>query len=140
MKQPFIRIFLAVAILVVSSPVLAKENKDTLELLELFGDVFQKVREEYVEEPSDEELIEAAINGMLTDLDPHSSYLNKKDFQEMQVQTKGEFGGLGIEVTMDKGSVHATNLPLSQADSLFREAEYRLLFRPLFYRCSQAYR
>ncbi|NDF12761.1 MAG: S41 family peptidase [Proteobacteria bacterium] len=81
------------------------EDKETLKMLDLFGDVFQKVREEYVEKPNDKELIEAAINGMLTHLDPHSSYLDKKEFQEMQVQTKGEFGGLGIEVTMEKGLV-----------------------------------
>lgn len=78
---------------------------DTYELLNLFGEVFERVREDYVEEVSDQKLIEAAINGMLTDLDPHSSFMNSKSFQEMQVQTKGEFGGLGIEVTMENGLV-----------------------------------
>ena len=83
-----------------------QDNKaDTYRLLELFGDAFERVRADYVEKVSDEELIEAAIEGMLTHLDPHSAYLNKKSFKEMQVQTKGEFGGLGIEVTMDKGFV-----------------------------------
>ncbi|MGE4220709.1 MAG: S41 family peptidase [Alphaproteobacteria bacterium] len=83
-----------------------QENKaETYRLLELFGDAFERVRADYVEKVSDEELIEAAIEGMLTHLDPHSAYLNKKSFKEMQVQTKGEFGGLGIEVTMDKGFV-----------------------------------
>ncbi len=96
----------AVGILLLSLVMPARaENADTLRLLDLFGDVFQEVREEYVEEPSDAELIEAAINGMLTHLDPHSSYLNEEAFKEMRVQTKGEFGGLGIEVTMEKGVV-----------------------------------
>ena len=74
-------------------------------MLELFGDVFERVRSDYVEEVSDEELIEAAVRGMLTDLDPHSAFLNRKHFRDMQVQTKGEFGGLGIEVTMEGGYV-----------------------------------
>jgi len=80
-------------------------NSDTYEQLRLFGDVFEKVRADYVEEVTDEQLVENAINGMLAQLDPHSSYLNAKDFEEMQVQTKGEFGGLGIEVTMENGLV-----------------------------------
>lgn len=75
------------------------------EQLNLFGDVFEKVRSGYVEPVKDEELIENAINGMLTSLDPHSSYLNAKDYQDMQVQTKGEFGGLGIEITMENGVI-----------------------------------
>ncbi|MBT5810986.1 MAG: S41 family peptidase, partial [Rhodospirillaceae bacterium] len=74
-------------------------------LLELFGDVFERVRGDYVEEVTDEKLVEAAIQGMLSSLDPHSSFLNKKHFKDMQVQTKGEFGGLGIEVTMENGFV-----------------------------------
>ena len=78
---------------------------ETYRLLNLFGDVFERVRSEYVEPVGDEELIEAAINGMLTSLDPHSNYLNPKNFRDMQVQTKGEFGGLGIEVTMENGWV-----------------------------------
>ncbi len=87
-------------------PALAASNSsETYKALNLFGDVFERVRAEYVEEVSDEELIEAAINGMLSSLDPHSSYLNPKNFQDMQVQTKGEFGGLGIEVTMENGLV-----------------------------------
>jgi carboxyl-terminal processing protease len=80
-------------------------NADTYRLLSLFGDVFERVRNEYVEPVSDEQLIEAALNGMLTSLDPHSGYLNAKSFRDMQVQTKGEFGGLGIEVTMENGWV-----------------------------------
>ncbi len=80
-------------------------NSDTYEQLRLFGDVFEKVRADYVEEATDQQLIENAINGMLAALDPHSSYLNAKSFEEMQVQTRGEFGGLGIEVTMENGLV-----------------------------------
>lgn len=82
-----------------------ESKAETYELLNLFGDVFERVRADYVEKTSDEELIEAAVNGMLTSLDPHSSYLNAKRFNEMKVQTQGEFGGLGIEVTMDSGLV-----------------------------------
>jgi len=74
---------------------------DTYRQLNLFGDVFERIRADYVEEPNDEKLIESAINGMLSGLDPHSSYLNTKDYQDMQVQTRGEFFGLGIEVTME---------------------------------------
>lgn len=83
----------------------AGSKQNTYELLRLFGDVFEKVRNDYVEQPDDEELVEAAVNGMLSSLDPHSSYLSRKDFEEMKVQTKGEFGGLGIEVTMESGLV-----------------------------------
>ena len=80
-------------------------NSETYRQLNLFGDVVERVRADYVEDVSDEELIEAAINGMLTSLDPHSSYLSPKNFKDMQVQTRGEFGGLGIEVTMENGYV-----------------------------------
>lgn len=80
-------------------------NSDIYRQLELFGDVLERVRADYVEEPQDSELIEAAINGMLASLDPHSAFLNEKHFRDMQVQTRGEFGGLGIEVTMENGVV-----------------------------------
>ena len=80
-------------------------NEETYRQLTLFGDVFQRVREDYVEEVSDQDLVEAAINGMLTSLDPHSAYLPDDNFQKMQVQTRGKFGGLGIEVTMENGFV-----------------------------------
>ncbi|MEM9277699.1 MAG: S41 family peptidase [Pseudomonadota bacterium] len=73
----------------------------TYRQLSIFGEIFERVRSSYVTEPAEEELIENAINGMLTSLDPHSSYLNPKDFSNMRVQTRGEFGGLGIEVTME---------------------------------------
>jgi carboxyl-terminal processing protease len=81
------------------------DNSNTYEQLDLFGDVFERVRAQYVEEKTDQELIEFALNGMLSSLDPHSSYLNEKQFDDMQVGTKGEFGGLGIEVTMENGIV-----------------------------------
>jgi len=74
---------------------------DTYRQLSIFGDIFERVRSQYVSEPKDEDLIESAISGMLTSLDPHSSYLNAKAFDNMRVQTRGEFGGLGIEVTME---------------------------------------
>src|SRR3954471_5797362 len=80
-------------------------TSETYRQLNLFGDVFERVRSEYVEPVTDEQLIETAINGMLTSLDPHSSYLNRKSFQDMQVQARGEFGGLGIEVTMENGVI-----------------------------------
>ncbi|RVU36679.1 S41 family peptidase [Hwanghaeella grinnelliae] len=75
---------------------------DTYELLDSFGEVFERIRKDYVEEVEDEELLEAAIQGMLRNLDPHSSYLNQKNFQSIRQQTRGEFGGLGIEVTLDE--------------------------------------
>src|ERR1700736_84787 len=78
---------------------------DTYRQLNLFGDVFERVRADYVEKPDDGKLIESAINGMLNALDPHSSYMDPKSFRDMQVQTRGEFGGLGIEVTMEDGLV-----------------------------------
>ena len=80
-------------------------QQDVYKQLNLFGEVYERVRSEYVEQIKDKDLIEAAINGMLQSLDPHSSYLNSESFEEMKVQTKGEFGGLGIEVTMENGLV-----------------------------------
>jgi carboxyl-terminal processing protease len=78
---------------------------DTYRQLNLFGDVFERVRADYVEKPDDSKLVESAINGMLSGLDPHSSYMDPKSFRDMQVQTRGEFGGLGIEATMEDGLV-----------------------------------
>ena len=78
---------------------------DTYRSLALFGDVFEKVRADYVEKPDEQKLVESAINGMLTSLDPHSSYMDAKSFEDMQVQTRGEFGGLGIEVTQENGVI-----------------------------------
>lgn len=83
----------------------AADTANTYELLNLFGDVLERIRADYVEAPSDKELIETAITGMLSSLDPHSSYMNAESFNDMQVQTRGEFGGLGIEVTMENGLV-----------------------------------
>ncbi len=94
------------------APAAANENSEkpadsaeTYRLLKLFGDVFERTRAQYVEPVKDEELVEAALNGMLARLDPHSGYLNKDEFRDMQVQTRGEFGGLGIEVTMENSVV-----------------------------------
>ena len=80
-------------------------SNNTYRLLTLFGDVFERVRADYVDPVSDKELVENAINGMLTGLDPHSGYMDAKQFQEMEVQTKGEFGGLGLEVTQQDGFI-----------------------------------
>jgi carboxyl-terminal processing protease len=92
----------------VAGPLIAQEhgrNASVYQQLDLFGDVFERIRSNYVEEVDEAALIEAAINGMLTSLDPHSSYLPPRDFDSMQVQTRGEFGGLGIEVTQEDGFV-----------------------------------
>ena len=92
----------------VAGPLIAQEAErkaSIYEQLDLFGDIFERIRSQYVEEVEAEELIEAAINGMLTSLDPHSSYLSPDDAQAMRVQTRGEFGGLGIEVTQEEGFV-----------------------------------
>ena len=83
----------------------ASPNSELYRQLDLFGDVFERVRSDYVEKPDDTMLIENAINGMLAALDPHSSYMSPKHYRDMQVQTRGEFGGLGIEVTMENGVV-----------------------------------
>ena len=91
-----------------AEPIVAQETarvRTTYENLDLFGDIFERIRSAYVEEVDEEELIEAAINGMLSSLDPHSSFLPPDDFQDMRTQTRGEFGGLGIEVTQEDGFV-----------------------------------
>ncbi|MWD29224.1 PDZ domain-containing protein [Aquicoccus sp. SCR17] len=98
----------AVATTQIAGPLLAQENSRSTtvyEQLDLFGDIFERIRAQYVEEVDERELIEAAINGMLTSLDPHSSYLSPEDAAAMRVQTRGEFGGLGIEVTQEEGFV-----------------------------------
>ncbi|KIN74649.1 S41 family peptidase [Sulfitobacter guttiformis] len=92
----------------IAAPLLAQEaakTENVYEQLDLFGDIFERIRAQYVEEVDSGELIEAAINGMLTSLDPHSSYLSPKDAVKMREQTRGEFGGLGIEVTQEDGFV-----------------------------------
>ena len=88
-----------------SSYAQATNSSETYRQLNLFGDVFERVRAKYVDQIDDKQLIESAINGMLTSLDPHSGYLNADSFRDMQVQTRGQFGGLGIEVTMESGLV-----------------------------------
>jgi len=90
--------------MLIGSPAVAAAA-DTYKNLSLFGDVFDKVRADYVEKPDEQKLVESAINGMLTSLDPHSSYLDAKGFKDMRTQTEGKFGGLGIEVTQEDGLV-----------------------------------
>lgn len=100
--------FGAVVTTQVAGPLIAQEAEkkaSIYEQLDLFGDIFERIRSQYVEQVDSEELIEAAIDGMLTSLDPHSSYLSPDDAQAMRVQTRGEFGGLGIEVTQEEGFV-----------------------------------
>lgn len=92
----------------VAGPLIAQEttkSASVYEQLDLFGDIFSRIRAQYVEEVQTDKLIEAAINGMLTSLDPHSSFMPAKDFADMQVQTRGAFGGLGIEVTQEEGFI-----------------------------------
>ena len=114
----------AVATTQVAAPLLAQQNdssSNVYEQLDLFGDIFERIRAQYVEEVETDTLIEAAINGMLTSLDPHSSYLSPEDAENMQVQTRGEFGGLGIEVTQEDGFVKVVSpmdgTPADQAGS-----------------------
>src|ERR1700691_4716772 len=102
----------AAATLLVTQPhalsfgsVASASASDTYRQLNLFGDVFERVRADYVEKPDDSKLVESAINGMLAGLDPHSSYMDPSGLRDIQVQTRGEFGGLGIEVTMEDGLV-----------------------------------
>src|SRR5579863_856124 len=83
----------------------ATASQETYRQLQLFGDVFEQVRAHYVDKPDDTKLIASAVNGMLSGLDPHSSYMDANNFRDMQVETKGEFGGLGMEVTMENGEV-----------------------------------
>src|SRR5579859_964938 len=88
-----------------SQPAQAASASDTYRQLNLFGDAFERIRADYVEKPDDGKLVEAAINGMLTSLDPHSSYMNAKSFGDMQSSMQGKFGGLGMEVTMEGGLI-----------------------------------
>lgn len=101
--------FSAMLTAVPAAAIAADSDEETFRQLELFGDIFERVRSQYVDETEDRDLIEAAINGMLQSLDPHSSYLNEDNFRDMQVQTRGEFGGLGIEVTMEQGFVRVVS-------------------------------
>ena len=104
-KKTILFIFFIYAIIPLK-PINADTNRqETYKQLNLFGDVFQRVQEQYVEEVTDKKLIESAISGMLQSLDPHSSYLSADSYKDMQVKTKGKFGGLGIEITMEDGVV-----------------------------------
>ena len=100
-------------------PAKPQSSSETYRQLDLFGEVFERVRSDYVEEVTDQQLIEAAINGMLTALDPHSNYMNAKNFTDMQVQVQGQFGGLGIEITQENGYIKVVSpiddTPASQA-------------------------
>ncbi|MBO21793.1 MAG: peptidase S41 [Rhodospirillaceae bacterium] len=110
MRKLITAVAFSVMLTVVPVAAIATESdEETFRQLELFGDIFERVRSQYVEETADKELIESAINGMLQSLDPHSSYLNEESFRDMQVQTRGEFGGLGIEVTMEQGLVRVVS-------------------------------
>ena len=100
-----IRILAVLAAMAFAGAAAAAEDDDNYEQISLFGTVLERIRADHVAEPEVEALIEAAINGMLSSLDPHSAYLSPRSFKEMQVQSKGEFGGLGIEVTMENGVV-----------------------------------
>src|ERR1700685_4642624 len=91
--------------LMVAAAKAATGAADTYSQLNLFGEVFERVRSDYVEKPDDAKLMEASINGMMAGLDPHSRYMNDKAWRDMQETTRGEFGGLGIEVTMEDGLV-----------------------------------
>ena len=101
----FLIIFYTLSLLIQSSVQAAPKNKETYEYLDLFGQIFDRVRSSYVEEVTDEELIEKAIDGMLRGLDPHSGYMNEEVWEEMQMDTQGKFGCLGIEITMEEGFV-----------------------------------
>ena len=96
---------LAFIFIFIGSHVFADEDKDVYKYLNLFGEAFEKIKNNYVEDVSSKELIESAIEGMLGSLDPHSTFLNNQELNELKVQTKGEFGGLGIEVTLENGFV-----------------------------------
>lgn len=113
MKKILILTLFSITLFSVATHAQEKKEKDNLEngysetykQLNLFGDVFERVRAEYVDEVKDKELIENALNGMLSNLDPHSSYLSEDSFKDLRTETRGEFGGLGIEVTMESGLV-----------------------------------
>ncbi len=100
-----IRILLTSLIILFSSNLSSEEEKDVYKYLNLFGEAFEKIKNNYVEDVSSKELIESAIEGMLGSLDPHSTFLNNEELNELKIQTKGEFGGLGIEVTLENGFV-----------------------------------
>ena len=93
------------------------QKKEVYKYLNLFGEAFEKIKNNYVEDVTVKDLIESAIEGMLTSLDPHSTYLNTEELDELRVQTKGEFGGLGIEVTLENGVVKVISCLLYTSDA-----------------------
>jgi len=105
MTKSLIKSIILSLILIIFCKNIFAKNKETYQLLDLFGQIFDRVSENYVEEVTDKELIEKAIDGMLTGLDPHSGYLDEESWEDMQLDTKGKFGGLGIEITMEEGFV-----------------------------------
>ena len=100
-----------------------KKNTNVYKQLNMFGEVYERVRREYVEEVSDKELIEAAIQGMLQSLDPHSSFMNSETFDDMQVQTKGEFGGLGIEVSMEDSKTSEFDSKIMEEEEIYESGK-----------------
>ena len=118
--RKFVSVGLGVALLSLGATAPAAASSDVYKQLDMFGKVFERVRQDYVDQVDEAELLEAAINGMLRSLDPHSAYLNEKSYRDTQVQTQGEFGGLGIEVTMENGLVKVVapidDTPASRAD------------------------
>jgi carboxyl-terminal processing protease len=105
MKKIILSLLTFTLLLTISQSQAASKSKETYEYLDLFGQIFDRVRSQYVDEVTDEELIEKAIDGMLTGLDPHSGFMDEEVWEEMQMDTKGKFGGLGIEITMEEGFV-----------------------------------
>ena len=99
------KILIIFIFILINSSTLADEEKNVYKYLNLFGEAFEKIKNNYVEDVSSKDLIESAIEGMLGSLDPHSTFLNNQELNELKVQTKGEFGGLGIEVTLENGFV-----------------------------------
>ena len=105
-SNKILKIYIYIFFIFFSSSVYSYDNnEEKYKYLDLFGQVFDRVRSSYVEEVSDQELIEKAIDGMLSGLYPHSGYMNEEIWKEMQMNTKGKFGGLGIEITMEEGFV-----------------------------------
>ena len=105
MIKSLIKFTILTLILVALCKNVIAKNKERYDALDLFGQIFEKVHKDYVEEITYKELIEKAIDGMLTGLDPHSGYLDEESWEDMQLDTKGKFGGLGIEITMEDGFV-----------------------------------
>lgn len=123
-------VFLGAASMITLQSQAANKTENTYRELSLFGDIFERVRAQYVTAPDDKKLVENAINGMLTSLDPHSGFMNKEETDEMRVSTEGEFGGLGIEVTMENDLVKVVSpmddTPASKAGVLAGDLIYKI--------------